>query len=70
MRTIHVDVAGVDHECDENEAVEMFLSLKEGLEDAGVKTEKLSTIPRPNGSQVFHRHPLGVAIAMTHLTDC
>ncbi|MDV6319587.1 hypothetical protein [Chromohalobacter sp. HP20-39] len=70
MRTIHVDVAGVDHECDEDEAVEMFLSLKEGLEGAGVKTEKLSTIPRPKGSQTFHRTPLGMAIATAQLTDC
>ncbi|WP_069384040.1 hypothetical protein [Halomonas caseinilytica] len=70
MRTIHVNVAGFDHECDENEAVEMFLSLKQGLEDAGVKTEKLSTVPRPKGSQTFHRNPLGEAVALAGLTDC
>jgi len=70
MRTIHVNVAGIDHECAEEEAVEMFLSLKEGLEDAGVKTEKLSTIPRPKSNQSFHRKPLGVAVASANLTDC
>ncbi|WP_046080012.1 hypothetical protein [Halomonas sp. HG01] len=70
MRTIHVNVAGFDHECSEDEAVEMFLSLKQGLEDAGVKTEKLSTVPRPKGNQAFHRNPLGDAVPSAHLTDC
>lgn len=68
MKTIHVNVAGIAHECDEDEAVEMFLSLKQGLEDAGVKTEKLSTLSRPKGNQAFRRKPLGVAIAAQ--TDC
>lgn len=69
MRTVTVDVAGIPHECTEDEAIEMFCSLKQGLEDAGIKTEKLSTVQRPR-SQAFRRKPLNAAMATAHLTDC
>ncbi|MDC8802426.1 hypothetical protein PRZ61_03020 [Halomonas pacifica] len=70
MRTIHVNVAGFTHECDEDEATEMFLSLKQGLEEAGVKTEKLPALPGYSNAQTFRRKPLATVVPVVMLTDC